>query len=147
MHGIYATRVTSNGQDFVAGIVVIDGTSLHGGDGDFLYTGQYLVLTNQRVQATVKIQNYTGRSNLVMGHVTSSELVLEGMADVNRIHLSGTAELKSQGLIRLTLTKIGNLIDPSMGCFVAACAVVADHVIPSHGIAPEPLTARLKKRR
>lgn len=125
IHGIYGTRFTSNGQDIGGGIVVIDGISIHGGDPDYLYKGQYWLQGNHRIEAIVNVQNYTGRLNALVGHLSSFELTLSGMAEPKLMRLSGSVNGQRHRTIQIALTKISDLVDPSMGCFDAACAIVA----------------------
>ena len=125
IHGIYGARFTSNGQDFVGGIVVIDVTSFHGGDPDYLYTGHYWLQDDYRLEANVQVQNYTGRLNSIVGAPSSFEDTLTGVADSETIRLSGAVAGQVHRTIQITLTKISDLVDPSRGCFEAACAVVA----------------------
>ena len=137
--GIYRTRFTSNGQDYGGGIVVINGTAVHGGDPDYLYRGQYWLEDQHRIEATVQIQNYTGRLNALIGPLSSFELTLTGMADSQTIRLSGAVNGRSQRTLQIILTKISDLVDPSMGCFDAACAVVATTGFEAPGMRPHPL--------
>ena len=51
--------------------MVIDGTSVHGGDPDYLYKGQHWLHDNHRIEAIVKVQNYTGRLNALIGPLSS----------------------------------------------------------------------------
>ncbi|MCC2641470.1 MAG: negative regulator,GrlR [Nitrospira sp.] len=124
IYGIYGTRFTVNGQDIGGGIVVIDGTSVHGGDSDYLYKGHYCLQDNNRVEATVTVQNYTGQLNALVGPLSSFQLTLAGVAESKIMRLSGYVDRQDHGTIQITLTKISDLADPSMGCFDAACAVV-----------------------
>jgi hypothetical protein len=129
IHGIYATRFSSNGQDFGGGIVVIDGMSLHGGDPDYFYTGHYWLQAHHRLEATVQVQNYTGRLNALVGALSSFELTLIGRAESPTMRLAGAVTGQAQRTIQIILTKISDLVDPSRGCFEAACAVVATTVV------------------
>jgi hypothetical protein len=123
--GIYGTRFTSNGQDYGGGVVVIDGTAVHGGDPDYLYRGQYWIKDQDSIEATVQVQNYTGRLNALVGPLSSFVLTVTGMADSQTMRLLGAVNGRAQGTIQIILTKISDLVDPSRGCFDAACAVVA----------------------
>ena len=71
------------------------------------------------------VQNYTGRLNALIGPLSSFELTLTGMADSKTMRLSGFVHGQAHRSIQITLTRISDLVDPSMGCFDAACAVVA----------------------
>ena len=133
IHGIYGTRFTSNGQDMGGGIVVIDGSSVHGGDPDYLYKGHYWLQDHHCLEATVQVQNYTGRLNALVGPLSSFELTITGRADSQAMHLSGAVTGQPHRTIQIILSKIGDLVDPSMGCFEAACAVVATTVFESPG--------------
>ena len=132
--GIYATRFTSNGQDIGGGIVVIDGNSVHGGDGDYLYKGHYRLQDHRCLQATIRVQNYTGRLNALVGALSSFELTLTGRADSQTMSFSGSVNGADDRTIRITLTKISDLVDPSRSCFEAACAVVATTVVEAPSI-------------
>jgi hypothetical protein len=125
IHGIYRTRFTANGQDMGGGIVVIDETTVHGGDVDYVYTGHYSLNSLHRLAATVQVTNYTGRLNAFLGRRSSFALSITGMADPRTMSLWGSVDGQEHRSIQLTLTRIGSLVDQSMGCFEAACAVVA----------------------
>jgi hypothetical protein len=125
IHGIYRTRFTANGQDMGGGIVVIDETTVHGGDVDYVYTGHYWLNSLHRLAATVQVTNYTGRLNAFLGRRSSFALSITGMADPRTMSLWGSVDGQEHRSIQLTLTRIGSLVDQSMGCFEAACAVVA----------------------
>jgi hypothetical protein len=138
IHGIYTTRFTSNGQDFGSGIVVLDGMSLHGGDADYLYKGHNWLQDHHCLEATVQVQNYTDRLNALVGPLSSFELTFTGRTDSQTMRLSGSVNGSDDRTIQVTLTKISDLVDPSRGCFEAACAVVATTVVE----APTMVTRR-----
>ncbi|MEP7153016.1 MAG: GrlR family regulatory protein [Nitrospira sp.] len=125
-NGIYGVRFTSNGQDIGAGIVMIDGTCLHGGDSDYLYKGQFSLQENSRIEATVNVQNYSGRLSAVVGPFSSFELIVTGALDYKCIRLSGSVHGRDHRTIQIALTKISDLIDPSNSCLIAVGAMVAD---------------------
>ena len=64
-------------------------------------------------------------SNTLVGPLSSFELTLTDMADSKTMRLSGSVNGQDHRPIQITLTRISDLVDPSMGCFDAACAVVA----------------------
>ena len=142
IHGIYGTRFTSNGQNMGGGIVVIDGTAIHGGDPDYFYKGHYWLQGDHRLEATVQVQNYTGRLNALVGPLSSFELTLTGRADSKTMRLSGSVKGQAPRSIQITLTRISELIDPSMGCFDAACAVVATTTLDT----PDTVTPHRHRR-
>ena len=148
IRGIYGTRFTSNGQDMGGGIVVIDGSAVHGGDPDYLYRGHYWLQDDHRIEATVHVQNYTGRLNALVGPLSSFELTLTGRSDSKTMRLSGFVNGQAPRSIQITLTRISELIDPSMGCFDAACAVVATTNLDTpHSVTPRPHRARDRHER
>jgi hypothetical protein len=146
--GIYGTRFTSNGQDIGGGIAVIDGNSVHGGDRDYLYKGHYWLQNHRCLEASIQVQNYTGRLNALVGALSSFELTLTGRAESPTMRLSGAVTGQAQRTIQIILTKISELVDPSMACFEAACAVVAARASEGPGLvtrAPLPLTGIMER--
>lgn len=106
--GIYSANFLSNNNLMGAGIVVNDGASLHGGDLSYLYKGKYR-LDDNRISATVDVENYTGRPNSVLGPLRSYRLTMNGVIASHSFNLSGSVDVPDQ-MIRIELKKRGELV-------------------------------------
>jgi T3SS negative regulator,GrlR len=109
--GIYSARFLSHNDLVGAGIAILDGAALHGGGFDYLYKGKYRFADNNRVIATIDVDNYTGKPNSALGLLRSYRLTLSGVAAPQGFTLSGQVEGQPKLIVSLELTKIGELID------------------------------------
>ena len=109
--GIYSVRFLSNHDLVGAGTAVIDGTTLHGAGFDYLYKGTYRVADNNMLNATVDLDNFSGKPNAVLGLLRFYQLILSGLATPPVFTLSGQVSGQPHRIIGLELTKIGELVD------------------------------------
>jgi hypothetical protein len=63
------------------------------------------------VNATVDVDNFSGKPNAVLGLLRFYQLTLSGLATPPVFTLSGQVSAQPQRLISLELTKIGELVD------------------------------------
>ena len=109
--GIYSARFMSKNDLVGAGIAVLDGSALHGGGFDYLYKGKYRLADDNRVTATIDVDNYSGKPNPVLGLLRSYRLTLSGLATPQGLIISGQVEGQPQLIVSIELTKIGELVD------------------------------------
>ena len=108
--GIYSAKFLSNNNLMGFGIVVIDGATIHGGDLPYLYKGKYR-LDDNKISATVDVENYTGNPNSVFGPLRSYRLILNGVVSPHGFDLSGAVNGQPNRMIRIELKKISELVD------------------------------------
>ena len=109
IHGLYSTLFKANNNEVGAGIVVIDGASLHGGNSSYFYKGKYR-LDDKNISATVEVQHYAGPPNSVLGPMIAFRLKLQGVAAPLGFILSGALEAQPRQMIQIDLIKISDLV-------------------------------------
>jgi hypothetical protein len=109
--GIYSARFTSLNDLVGAGVAVLDGTALHGGGFEYLYKGKCRRADDNCVVATVDVENYSRKPNLVLGLLRSYRLTLNGTATSQGSLLSGQVAGQPKLIVGLELTKISDLVD------------------------------------
>lgn len=108
--GIYAADFVSNRNIFGHGIVVFDGGRFHGGDMDYLYKGKYR-LDQNKIIATVDIENYTGHPNSIFGAIKQFRLTLNGVITPAGFSLSGQVDGHPHLIIRIDVKKLSVLVE------------------------------------
>jgi len=111
IRGVYSALFKSNHNQVGAGIVVIDGATLHGGDLNYLYKGKYKLDDKGGIDATVDVDNYSGLKNAVVGPFKSFRLTLKGIAAPHGFALSGAVEEHPKYMIQIDLIRISDLVD------------------------------------
>jgi hypothetical protein len=109
--GIYSARFMSLNDLIGAGIAVLDGAALHGGGFEYLYKGKYRLADDNRVLATVDVENYSGKPNPALGLLRSYRLTLTGTATPQDLMLSGQVDGQPKLIVRLELKKISDLVE------------------------------------
>jgi len=109
--GVYSARFISNSKEAGAGIVVIDGATLHGGDTDYLYKGKYRFVDDQGgISVTVDVDNYSGRRSAVVGPFDRFRLTLTGKTAQQGFLLSGAVDGYADRTIQIDLKRISDLV-------------------------------------
>jgi hypothetical protein len=92
------------------GIVTIEGGTVRGGDGQFLYAGKLSMPSEGRLEGVVRVLACAPNAGSVFGPATNFALNLKGnVVGVGMFQASGPADLPGSPNITISGTKIASL--------------------------------------
>jgi len=112
LNGIYAAVFIANQDAVGAGVIVIDGGRLHGGDTSFFYRGKYRLdgQNEKKITANVEVEKHSPYLESVYGQLDSYRLTLTGIIQPTGFTLSGQVAGQSELTMDIQLRRVSNLI-------------------------------------
>jgi hypothetical protein len=110
LDGIWTVRFESNMRIVGAGIAILQGTRICGGDPDFIYSGTYIVTADGRdLIADIDVSNHSGNRMSIFGPAEQFVLHIEGRAPTTStvgttIHASGRVSMDPNLQLLLLMT-------------------------------------------